>query len=216
MKVFEQLKQRSKEWFEKRNGIVTGTEVKKLFGKPATMEDYAYEIAAQKMSTQREDLNEVAMVRGTRLEPNLFEAFEKETGLKTFDVGFIQKDDEDSLFGFSPDRMLSIDVEYDAGLEGKCLSAGKHLKAWLTGEIPAEGTSPKGYHYQCVHYFFNNPVMKKLYFVLFNPEFTPKPLVILEFERSYFAKDLELLDLKAIDFGVKVDMITKAVEAKNG
>lgn len=117
-----------------------------------------YELIADKISVAPDD--ESPMARGTRLEPEVLERFAKEHDLEidTSLVMWVREDNENiavSPDGFTKDHKVAVD--------GKCLSNAKHVKAYLTQEIPDD------YEMQKVQYFIVNDDLDTLHFAFYNP-----------------------------------------------
>jgi putative phage-type endonuclease len=124
--IIHDVAQRSPEWFALRRGIITASEV----GKFIVNTDKKSLDARQNLIDKK--LGEVAdgddtepsyesywMKRGTLLEPESIEAYEKRTGELVYHVGFVQ---HDTLpIGCSPDGLI---VGKNFGIEGKAV-AGK-------------------------------------------------------------------------------------------
>lgn len=174
------LEQRTDEWHFLRKGKITGTTLKGLMSsKKDTREDAEYELIAERLSTGAES-DENAMDRGTRLEPEALAAFEFETGRSVEVCGFCEHDDE-QFIAQSPDGLIG---ETEA-VEVKCLAGKKHVRAWLTNEIPDD------YYWQVVQYFVVNPRLELLHFVCYNPDIPVHPLHIIPKRRAEIAEDIE-------------------------
>ena len=122
-------------------------------------------------------LDEDARQRGIRLEPEARLAFTKATGKKVTEVGFVEADE---YRGASPDGFIGK----TASVEIKCPLGANYIRAVLADEIPKE------YVPQIAQAFIVNPELKKMYFVLYNPDITVHPLHIIEATRKSFAKKI--------------------------
>jgi len=159
MIIHEKLQQQSKEWFEIKKGVITGTVLKAISGTPKARQDAIYELLAERLTVGVPDEYENPMDRGNRLEPEAIASFELATGKQVKKVGFCQRDDN-PFIGNSPDGLIG-DRE---ALEVKCPMGKNYVKAWITNEIPDE------YYWQCIQYFVVNDNLDVLYFVLYNPD----------------------------------------------
>lgn len=179
MKIYRKLQQRSSEWFAARRGKVTGSELGRALGGDKGKETYLYELLAERLSPNAMPLDENARDRGTRLEPEARLAFEKVTGKKVAEVGFIEADE---YRGASPDGFIG--KTYNESLEIKCPMGAAYMKAVMTNEIPKE------YVPQLAQAFIVNPKLRKMYFVLYNPDILIHPIHIIEVTRKGFKKKI--------------------------
>lgn len=133
---------------------------------------------------EEEESPELAMARGTRLEPDAIARFVQETGKKAVwhndDIGWEHEDD--SRIAISPDASIGM-LE---ACEAKCLSAKKHIEAFITKRVHAE------HRYQMLQYFVVNKKLRKVYMVYYHPLF-PKGLdyFVLEYNRKDLKKEIE-------------------------
>lgn len=163
-------------WRTWRLGRSTGSKASKLFSRPkgapvfnpADPKIGVYQLIAEgwigsQALNEEEENPELAMARGTRLEPEAIERFAKETGKNAIwhndDIGW--ESDEDSRIAFSPDASIGK----TEAVEAKCLSAARHIQAFLTKEIPQE------YEWQVLQAFVVNTSLRTLYFVFYDPRF---------------------------------------------
>lgn len=124
---------------------------------------------------------ESARDRGTRLEPEAIALFEQITGKIVEEVGFCEHDDNEFMCS-SPDGLIKDGKKFTEAVEVKCLSGGKHVKAWLENKIPKSST--EDYMPQCIQYFIVNKDLKKLHFVLYNPRIGIMPIWIITINRA--------------------------------
>lgn len=113
--------------------------------------------------TEEESNPELAMERGRRLEPEAIAHFRAETGKKVVwhndDIGWQSEDD--GRIAFSPDGSIG---KMEA-VEAKCLSAARHIQAFLTREVPQD------YDWQTLQAFIVNTSLRTLYLVFYDPRF---------------------------------------------
>ena len=179
MKKYNDIEQRTPEWFQKRKGVITGTVLKGIMGTPYMRQEMFYELLAQRLTVGIEDEDyENAMERGTRLEPDAIAQFEFETGKQVERIGFVEGDDPS--MANSPDGYIG---ETEA-IEAKCLGGRNHVRMWLENEIP------KDYYWQVIQYFVVNKKLEKVYFVGYNPDIPSHPLHIIEVEREKVKDDI--------------------------
>lgn len=175
--------QRTPEWHEARNGVITGTGLKKILGTPKVRENYFYEILAERLSIESND-EESALDRGVRLEEDCVKEFEQSTKLKVERKGLCLSDTS-KWIGNSPDGLINISGKYSKALECKCLSSANHVRAYVTQEIPEEYI-PQGIQYFCV-----NDDLEELYFAFYDPRISKIPFFTLTMKRSEYKKQID-------------------------
>ena len=115
------------EWMLARKGKITGSRLKDIIVKRGTGQKLGfYELIAERLAVAPD--TESPMERGTRLEPEAIERFEKETGKKVDASLVIWSREDNENIALSPDGSIG---ETEA-VECKCLSSSRHLEAWLT------------------------------------------------------------------------------------
>jgi hypothetical protein len=134
-----------------------------------------------------------AMKRGTELEPLARAAYERHTGFKVTEVGFISHDSDG--FGVSPDGLIMDRAEdpnrtgMHHGLELKCPVARTMLK-WLdAGTLPDE-------HKLQVHASMAASGLSRWDFFAYHPELVPLHIIVErdEFTEQVLAGLLKLSD----------------------
>ena len=180
-------------WMAARNGKITGTRAKDI--KPKTRGEGKkigyYELIAEKLGIPNEEV-ETPMERGSRLEHEALERFVAETG-KEVDMSLLlwQRDDEANI-ALSPDGVVAPKKKNGAIIEAcevKCLSAARHIEAYLTHNVPDE------YWDQCLQYFVVNDDLKTLNFICYDPRFGMNPKVkidyfVIEIQRAEVEKEV--------------------------
>lgn len=174
--------QRSDEWFEARRGILTASMVGAWIMSEKTQRDKdAREtaicrlIANEANAWEPKQFETDAMRRGTELEPQAVEAFEKATGKIVAQVGFCRS--IHGRFGCSPDGLIYSD---GTGLEGKVPEPRKHIEYRRAGELPSE------YHWQ-IQMSMAVTGAPAWFFQAFNPGLAPFRILI---ERTKETDDL--------------------------
>ena len=204
MKTFN-YEQRSPDWIKLRKGKITGTGLKKVVGTPKARQGYLYEILAERIvDNEVEEMEEMAMERGVRLEPEGIAEFEKATGKKVEQVGFAVSD-KNKYIANSPDGFIKIKGKYAEGLEIKCPNAATHLRYWLENRIPDE------YYPQLIQYFIVNSDLKRLYFASYDPRIVIHPLHILKLEREDLEDDIKNYTEQQIEFLKEVEKLYKQI-----
>ncbi|MBQ1310148.1 MAG: hypothetical protein IIY54_10605 [Ruminococcus sp.] len=190
MKTIE-VEQRSEEWLEARQTVITGTRVKAIKplarkGKTGTQPAELWKLIAEYVSYGAEE--ESPMVRGTQLENENAEITVAEFKLKNprYDCGMWETDDE--LLGYSPDAAEDKKTPTWA-IECKSLATAEHLylimaDKFAKGELPdiMEPLFParpgcyrgidsvaEEHQHQVRQAFVVNPKLKTLYYSLYDP-----------------------------------------------
>lgn len=146
------------------------------------------------------------MDRGTHLESQAIEFFEKITGKIVETVGFVESDTNRNIAS-SPDGLIKVKGKYREAAEIKCLSSANHLEAWMENAIP------KDYFPQVVQYFIVNPDLKTLYFVLYDPRMTVRPMHVVTVERGEIAGKISEYEQKEIELLNEVEnVLNKLIE----
>lgn len=194
------IEQGTSEWHQIRKGKITGTTLKGIMGTPKAKEDALYEIIAERLTVGVEEDYENAMDRGIRLEPDAIAMFELETGKKVDRTGFAE-DDTNPFIANSPDGLIG---ENEA-VEVKCLEGKKHVRMWLTNEIPSD------YYWQVVQYFVVNQELNTLYFACYNPDISVHPIHIIPIQREELAEDIGKAKASQETFLEEVENILKTI-----
>lgn len=136
-----------------------------------------YELIAEYLSIDRDDENR--MDRGTRLEPEAREWFEKTYKKKVTEVGICMSDADDRIYN-SPDGLIKNKKtgKFTEALEIKCLAPATHIQAVIEKKVPEE------YWSQMMQYFVVNEDLQKLYWVFHDPGIVTIPFFVLEITRD--------------------------------
>jgi predicted phage-related endonuclease len=164
-------------WLAAREGKITGSRLKSIVVKRGTGKKIGfYELIAEKLGIPAEEV-ETPMERGSRLEKEAIARFSEETGKEVDTRLLLWTRDDNENIALSPDGVVIPKkgaVETEA-VEVKCLSASRHIEAYLTQQVPDE------YEYQVLQYFIVNEDLKTLYFVCYDPRFAMNPNIKLDF-----------------------------------
>lgn len=165
------------EWLAARKGKITGSRLGDVIQGPRSKgkKNAFYELIAERIAIIEEtDVEESAMDRGTRLEPEALARFASETGKKVnTDLVIWSRDDNESI-AISPDGIIGK----KEAVECKCLSSALHIKAFMTQEIPSD------YEEQVLQYFIVNDKLQTLYFVFYDPRIPGKDFFYITVTRS--------------------------------
>ena len=135
MKI-KNVEQRSKEWFEMRLGVITGSRVGNIF--KSNNVPFVYELIAERLSGDiQESPTTQAMMHGIMMEPVALDAYKQETGNDAREIGFCIHDTLDYL-AISPDALVYQNGTPIGGVEIKCPSTKKHIEYIRQGKVPAE------------------------------------------------------------------------------
>ena len=192
MKIYNDIKQKTPEWFALRNGKVTGTLLKKIVGTKIARDTAYYELIAERLSIVDHD-EESALNRGIRLEDEAREYFAKEYKVKVDTMAFVESD-TNKFMGISPDGFIKKGKKYTQAVEIKCLSSANHVKAWLKNEIPDD------YYAQVIQYFIVNKELQALFFVLYDPRIEIHPMHVITVERADIKEDIEGYEIAELAF----------------
>lgn len=141
-----------------------------------------YEIVAERLSIP-DDEYEDPRQRGHRLESEAIRMFSEDTGKKVREELEIWEHDEYPDIAVSPDGTIGKNIE---AVEVKCLESKKHVKAFLTKEIPDE------YDEQSIQYFAVNDKLKTLWFVFYDPRMSVHSMFYFKVERKDVQHKIEL------------------------
>ena len=173
------------EWLAARKGKITGSRLADIIVKKAggSRKIGFYELIAERISTDPEGLafDETPMERGTRLEPEAMARFVEVTGKKV-DTSLVMwaRDDNESI-AISPDGFIG---KLEA-VETKCLSSAKHIKAYLTQQVPED------YEEQVTQYFIVNDQLRTLWLAFYDPRIPLLDFFFLEIKREDVEDDVE-------------------------
>lgn len=147
--IYEELEQRSKEWFELRKGMVTASRFGDILtstGKKSSKQDgYIDDLVADHLSLEPlEGFTNDAMQRGIDLEPEARRAYSERAGWDVKEVAFITH--ESLPIGCSPDGVVTkTDIGFRplelsdllTGVEIKCPGERNHANWMRKGKCPA-------------------------------------------------------------------------------
>lgn len=152
------------DWLIARRGKITGSALKDIIVKRGTGKKIGfYKLIAERLAIP-EGTEESAMDRGTRLEIEALERFEKETGKKVYNSLVIWSRSDNPSIAVSPDGVIS---EKEA-VEVKCLASERHIQALLEDKVPDD------YWEQVLQYFAVNDKLETLYFAMYDPRLYKK------------------------------------------
>lgn len=196
MIVHDKLLQGSDAWFKARLRCATASEFKKIFTAKtqklsASHMSYIYELIAEgyapdenieqtiHMFTGNKFIGNKYTDHGNEFEPYAREAFERETGLKCEEVGFITRNDK--IIGCSPDSMIRGEGDgsildqnnnsWIAGHEIKCNCFKTFLEIAVTRSLPDD-------HKAQVHGGMAVTGLSQWYFTAYFPGKKPITLLI--------------------------------------
>lgn len=173
------MQQRSNDWHTIRRGKFTGSEIWKLMVEPRskseifsdTTKTYILEKIAEENSLDEEPLTEflpASLQWGIDNEPKAKEWYEKITGNKILEVGFIQLENFEHYCGGSPDGLIN----YERIIEIKCpYSQANHI--WHIMLSPEEFKKElREYYWQMQFYMACYEEVKSCDFISFDPRIT--------------------------------------------
>lgn len=154
--------QRSKEWFEMRLGVITGSRCGNIF--KSNNVPFVYELIAERLSGEiMESPTSKAMLHGIMMEPVALDEYRMRTGNDAREVGFCVHDEHPWL-AISPDALVYDDNDVPiGGVEIKCPSTKVHLEYLKNNKIPTI------YKSQVMHYMIVIDTLQWVDFVSFDP-----------------------------------------------
>lgn len=167
------------EWLLKRRGKITGSALKDIIVKRGTGKKIGfYKLIAERLAIPPSDEN--AMDRGTRLEEEALQRFEKETGKQVDNSLVIWTRDDNENIAISPDGVIS-DTE---AVEVKCLASERHIQALVEDKVPDD------YWEQVLQYFAVNDNLETLYFVMYDPRLYKKDFFYFTITREQVQEEV--------------------------
>ena len=175
------VEQRSREWFEMRLGVITGSRCANVF-KSANL-SFVDELIAERLSGEIvESPTTQAMMHGIMMEPVALDEYRMRTGADAREVGFVIHKNVDWL-AISPDALVYQNDTPIGGVEIKCPSTKKHVEYIRQGKVPAQ------YKSQVMHYFIVIDSLQWVDFVSYDPRIQ-KNMFIFRVHRD--DKDVQL------------------------
>ena len=160
MKI-KNVEQRSKEWFEMRLGVITGSRCGNVF--KSNNLPFLDELLAERLSGEIvESPTSKAMMHGIMMEPVALDAYRMATGNDAREIGFCIHDTMPYL-AISPDALVYENDEPIGGVEIKCPSTKNHIAYMRGGKVPSIYVS------QVMHYFIVIDSLQWVDFVSFDP-----------------------------------------------
>lgn len=183
------------EWLEDRKTRITGSKLSSIAGVRGGRKIGFYQLIADRIALY-EDGGTSDRDRGHRLEVDAINHLSDLVGLDFItDLCLWVRSDNDAM-AYSPDGYTS---DLSVAAEVKCLGSARHLMAILENKIPDE------YMPQVIQAFIVNDKLDTLYFTLYDPRLTAKPLHVIEKTRDElvseinYYRDFEERTLKQID-----------------
>lgn len=165
MKI-KNVEQRSKEWFEMRLGVITGSRCANVF--KSNNLPFIDELIAERLSGEIvESPTSKAMMHGIMMEPLALDAYRMATGNDAREIGFCIHDTLPYL-AISPDSLVYEDDVPVGGVEIKCPSTKNHIAYMRGGKVPAL------YKSQVMHYFIVIESLQWMDFVSYDPRISSK------------------------------------------
>lgn len=163
-------------WMFARQGKITGSRLKDIISKRGAEKMGKYELIAERLAIAPDGENRLD--RGTRLEDEALDRYEKETGKKVNrDLVIWQRDDNDGI-AVSPDgTIMDTPIPMSEACEVKCLSSARHIRSYLENEVPDE------YKFQVIQYFVTNDALSKLDVVFYDPRMRVKDFFVITVSR---------------------------------
>ena len=207
MKI-KNVEQRSREWFEMRLGVITGSRCGQVF-KSNNLTFVDLLIAERLSGDIVESPTTPAMQHGILLEPVALERYRMKTKADAREVGFCIHDEHDFL-AISPDALVYQNGTPIGGVEIKCPSTKNHVAYIRGNKVPAV------YLAQVMHYFIVVESLQWVDFVSFDPRMSPS-LFIFRVNRKdpQVEYELEMRKMKYLEFWQKVQKYEQQITEGN-
>jgi len=193
----ENVEQRTKEWFQMRLGVITGSRCKNIFR--SNNLSFIDELIAERLSGEIvESPTTAAMRHGIMMEPVALDEYRMRTGHDAREIGFCIHDNLDYL-AISPDALVYQNGTPIGGVEIKCPSTKNHIQYIRMNKVPSEYLS------QVLHYFIVIDSLEWVDFVSFDPRIQKK-LFIFRLNRNDtdVHNDIEMRKMEYIKFWNKL------------
>jgi len=203
MKI-KNVEQRSKDWFEMRLGVITGSRVGNIF--KSNNVPFVYELIAERLSGEIvESPTTQAMMHGIMMEPVALDEYRMRKGVDAREVGFCIHDEHPWL-AISPDALVYDGETPIGGVEIKCPSTKKHLEYIKGNKVPTQ------YIHQVMHYFIVVESIQWVDFVSYDPRIS-KSLFIFRIHRDDpdVQLDLEMRKQEYLKFWNKLEKYERQI-----
>jgi len=203
MKI-KNVEQRTREWFEMRLGVITGSRCANVF--KSNNLTFVDELIAERLSGEIiESPTTQAMMHGILMEPVALDEYRLRTGADAREVGFVIHDNHDWL-AISPDALVYENGVPIGGVEIKCPSTKKHIEYIRQGKVPAQ------YKSQVMHYMIVIDTLQWVDFVSFDPRIQ-KNLFIFRVNRNdpQIEMDLEMRKQSYLKFWDKLQTYERQI-----
>lgn len=184
-------------WLEARRGKITGSRLGDVYSAKGIKKVGFYEVIAERLGIS-DDGSEAPMDRGTRLEGEALDAYEKATGRKLDRTKALWMREDNESIAISPDASV---IGEKRAVETKCLSSARHIEAVITGNVP------KDYEYQRLQYFIVNDELEALDFAFYDPRLYAVPLKIITVTRAEVQDEVTKILAYQRDILTEVDEI---------
>ena len=198
------VEQRTREWFEMRLGVITGSRCKNVF--KSNNLSFIDELIAERLSGEIiESPTTAAMRHGIMMEPVALDEYRMRTGYDAREIGFCIHDNLDYL-AISPDALVYENDTPIGGVEIKCPSTKNHIQYIRMNKVPAEYLS------QVLHYFIVIDSLEWVDFVSFDPRIQ-KNLFIFRVNRNdpQIQMDLEMRKQSYLKFWDKLQTYERQI-----
>ena len=198
------VEQRSREWFEMRLGVITGSRCANIF--KSNNLTFIDELIAERLSGEIiESQPTKAMQHGIMMEPVALDEYRMTTGHDAREIGFCIHDEHDFL-AISPDALVYENEIPIGGVEIKCPSTKKHVEYLRMNKIPAQ------YKSQVMHYFVVINSLQWMDFVSFDPR-VQKKLFTFRIHRNDpdVEMEIEIRNMKYLEFWNKVQKYERQI-----
>jgi hypothetical protein len=180
------FEQRSPEWFNIKLGKISGSTIQDIY--TASKAKYIDRLVAERLTQVIEEsfVND-AMQWGIDHEEMAINTFMERTKQKVQNIGFVEYN---NYLGCSPDGIIFKDKNPFKGVEVKCPKTKELIAIIRTNKVPVKHLR------QCLLQLFCMPTMESVYYIVFDPRLTQRPMHVIEIKRSEYLKELEEMEEK--------------------
>jgi len=197
--IISDVVQGSLEWHKKRQGVLTGSKLKGLYGIGTARQTLLKTLVSQRMTEV--DLDNYCgkkMEWGNTWEPKAVEMASEYRGVN-FETCGMMVSEEVGNFALSPDGVYYENSQVVGGVECKAPDPHTHVGYLLADEVPKE------YKWQVYGNFMMSDKIKWWDFVSIDPRNYSRPLFIIRTHRKDIDKEIKEAKSKLVAFLKDVD-----------
>jgi hypothetical protein len=208
------VEQGSKEWLEARAGIISASETPFTVNgtKIPTYDNFVNKKVAQKIRVdlgiiEEEGYKSPIMENGNLLEAGVREEYEKQTGRKIIEKGFVKV--KDKMFGASPDGITTDENFNTINIEIKNVTLPRYIAELYNNDVSKEYNTQLQVQMTVLD-------VDKTHFLVQCQETDKLPLLINEIDRDevFISNMIETINDFEKDFKERYELISKKIKEK--